>query len=96
MSTAHRYPRWSAWRTLTLTLGLGLSLGLSLSLSLTPPNPNLTPDQVRLEDDALPLTQRGDNKLLVPAVVGGINPNPNPNPKPKPIPTPNLKPDHWP
>ena len=28
------------------------------------------PSLVQLEDDALPLTQRGDNKLLVPAVVG--------------------------
>ena len=34
------------------------------------PNPKPNPRQVQLEDDALPLTQRGDNKLLVPAVVG--------------------------
>ena len=96
MSTARRYPRWSAWRTLTLTLGLALALVLTRALTLTPPKPALTPDQVRLEDDALPLTQRGDNKLLVPAVVGAINPNPNPDPNPNPIPIPNPNPDRWP
>ena len=59
------------------------------------PNPN--PHQVRLEEEALPLTQRGDNKLLVPAVVGGAHPNPNPNtnpnPAPNPAPNPNPNPD---
>ena len=30
------------------------------------------PSLVSLEEDTLPLTQRGDNKLLVPPVVGGV------------------------